>query len=228
MAEAIQESVLAAVAALNAQQPDLQISYRLFRPDGAVIWVQRDSRAYFDVHGKMLRVVGMEMEITERRRIEQELHRISYQLLRSQDTERRNMARELHESVGQTLAALKMTVADVDILPGQRRGRSPGPKGGRDLIEDPCGRSVLFPISCIRPCWQTPGLGWLCIGNSWTPNGPSNHPSDRKNKSVYRLKHESFMLLLAKRLPAAGRFRLNGDLHIAVRPAALESSAPIT
>lgn len=108
------EAVVAAIAALSSQQPNLRICHRLVLSDGSVIWVERDSRAYFDNQGKMLRVIGMISEITERKRMEQELQKLSCQLLRSQDVLRRNMARELHESVGQTLAALKMTIADVE------------------------------------------------------------------------------------------------------------------
>src|ERR1700676_753341 len=45
-------------------------------------------------------------EIAERRRAEEELRRLSGQLLRSQDEERRRIARDLHDSTGQDLVAL--------------------------------------------------------------------------------------------------------------------------
>jgi len=65
------ERLLAAVAALSPDKPDLQLSYRVVRPDGSVIWVDRTSRAHFDEQGKMLRMVGMVVDITERRRAEE-------------------------------------------------------------------------------------------------------------------------------------------------------------
>lgn len=88
------EALVAAVAALSPQQPNLQTCYRMILPNGSVTWVERDSRAYFDNQGKMLRVIGMISEVTERKRMEQELQKLSYQLLRSQDVLRRNMARD--------------------------------------------------------------------------------------------------------------------------------------
>jgi PAS domain S-box-containing protein len=68
------ERLLAALASLSVDKPALQVSYRMVRPDGSVIWVQRDSRAHFDEQGKMLRIIGMVGDITERRRTEESLH----------------------------------------------------------------------------------------------------------------------------------------------------------
>ena len=67
------EGLKAAVAELNLEKPYLQISFRMIRPDGIVIWVERNSRAYFDEKGKLLRIVGMVADITERKRIEEAL-----------------------------------------------------------------------------------------------------------------------------------------------------------
>ncbi|HXW54982.1 MAG TPA: PAS domain S-box protein [Candidatus Cybelea sp.] len=67
------EGLAAAVAALRPEKPYLQINYRLARPDGTVIWVERNSRAHFDAQGRMLRVVGMVTDITERKLAEEAL-----------------------------------------------------------------------------------------------------------------------------------------------------------
>jgi PAS domain S-box-containing protein len=67
------EGLAAAVAALCPERPYLQISYRMARPDGTVIWVERNSRAHFDEQGRMLRVVGMVTDITERKLAEKAL-----------------------------------------------------------------------------------------------------------------------------------------------------------
>jgi PAS domain S-box-containing protein len=67
------ERLFAAVAALSPENPHLHVSYRMIRPDGKVIWLDRTSRAHFDEHGKILRIVGMATDITERKKEEQEL-----------------------------------------------------------------------------------------------------------------------------------------------------------
>jgi PAS domain S-box-containing protein len=83
------EKLLAAVAALRPEKPHLRITYRIVRPDGAVIWVERQSRAHFDEHGKMLRIIGMVADVTERKRVEEALQRSesNYRLFISQSSE---------------------------------------------------------------------------------------------------------------------------------------------
>jgi len=61
------EGLLAAMAGLAPEKPFLQVTYRIVRPDESVIWVERHSRAYFDEHGKIKRIVGMIIDITERK-----------------------------------------------------------------------------------------------------------------------------------------------------------------
>ena len=67
------ERLRAAIGALSPETPYLQISYRMVRPDGTLIWVDRSSRAHFDKQGRMLRIVGMVADITERKRAEEVL-----------------------------------------------------------------------------------------------------------------------------------------------------------
>ena len=62
-----------ALAKLSFENPTLQITYRIIRPDGTVIWLERNSRAYFNAQGKVKRIVGMVVDVTERRKAEDKL-----------------------------------------------------------------------------------------------------------------------------------------------------------
>jgi PAS domain S-box-containing protein len=66
---------VASVAERTPDDPACQISYRLLRPDGDVIWLEKRARAYFDAHGKMLRVVGMVADITAQKQAEEAVRR---------------------------------------------------------------------------------------------------------------------------------------------------------
>jgi PAS domain S-box-containing protein len=66
-------------------------------------------------------VRGVVHDITSQMRNEEDLRRLSQELMRAQDAERRQIARELHESAGQTLAALKMTLANLEDASGDNR-----------------------------------------------------------------------------------------------------------
>jgi PAS domain S-box-containing protein len=67
------ERLTAALAELTPEKPDLEIAYRLVPPEGSVIWLQRNSRAHFDEQGRMLRIVGIVVDITARKLAETEL-----------------------------------------------------------------------------------------------------------------------------------------------------------
>jgi PAS domain S-box-containing protein len=53
------------------QNPNCQVTYRILRLDGGMIWVEKSARAFFDDHGKMLRMIGVVVDITARKRAEE-------------------------------------------------------------------------------------------------------------------------------------------------------------
>jgi PAS domain S-box-containing protein len=63
----------AAVTERTPENPDVQINYRLLRPDGSVVWLEKTGHAFFDEQGRMLRMIGMVADITERKLAEDKL-----------------------------------------------------------------------------------------------------------------------------------------------------------
>jgi PAS domain S-box-containing protein len=61
------------LAECTAQRPNTQISYRLLRPDGSVLWLERTGHAFFDEQGRMVRMIGMVTDVTERKLAENKL-----------------------------------------------------------------------------------------------------------------------------------------------------------
>ena len=102
--------VEAALGALNPEHPQLLISYRMNRPDGSLIWVERCSRSYFDDAGNLVRMVGMVADITPRKHAEEVLSSVSRRLLEAQEAERARIARDLHDDIGQRLALLSIAL----------------------------------------------------------------------------------------------------------------------
>ena len=81
-------------------------------PDGLHYWLANKAPMR-DAGGRIIGVVGVSRDITERKRAEAEVVKLSGKLLRAQDEERRRLARELHDSTAQTLSALAMNLAIV-------------------------------------------------------------------------------------------------------------------
>src|SRR5882757_2551483 len=62
---------IGSVDQLTPQNSTLQISYRVLQPDGSPVWLEKSAKAFFDEQGKLLRMIGMVANITERKRAEQ-------------------------------------------------------------------------------------------------------------------------------------------------------------
>jgi PAS domain S-box-containing protein len=108
-------------ASLDKHTPST-VEYRIVMPDGRVKVLEERWQAFHDEEGKPVRVAGTCRDITERVRAEEELQRLSGQLLRLQDEERRRIARDLHDSTGQDLVALTTTLSQLHgALPSSSR-----------------------------------------------------------------------------------------------------------
>ena len=96
----------------------------------------------FDEGGEIYAICGFVTDITERKRAEDNLRRLSGRLLRLQDDERRRISRDLHDSTGQNLVALATMIGQLS-----RSGRLDGFKSRTLLSEcktlaDQCIREV--------------------------------------------------------------------------------------
>jgi PAS domain S-box-containing protein len=81
--------------------------------DGTYRWFLSRGLPLRDVEGRIVRWYGTNTDIEARKQAEDELRRLSGQLLRLQDEERRRIARDLHDSTGQDLVALATTLSQL-------------------------------------------------------------------------------------------------------------------
>src|SRR5919108_465147 len=94
-----------------------EMEYRVVWPDGSVRWIFGRVTVVRDESGRLIRTYGTNADITERKRVEEELARrtqqleaLSRRLIEAQEAERRAVARELHDDFGQVLTALKLNL----------------------------------------------------------------------------------------------------------------------
>jgi PAS domain S-box-containing protein len=98
------------LAECTPESPNTQITYRLLRPDGSVLWLERTGHAFFDEQGKMVRMIGMVADITERKQAEEALSTVNQKLIETQERERSRLARELHDDINQRLVLLAVNL----------------------------------------------------------------------------------------------------------------------
>lgn len=88
-----------------------EIEYRIVTSAGAVKNVREVGYVKKDDNGSVLRLFGTVQDITDYRRAQEELQKLSGRLLQLQDEERSRIARELHDTTGQNLVVLATTLS---------------------------------------------------------------------------------------------------------------------
>ncbi len=84
-----------------------QVEERLPHPDGFHSYLSVKF-PIFDTHGQIQSVCSISTDITELKKIQNRLRRLSAAIMDSQEQERKAIARELHDELGQVLSALRM------------------------------------------------------------------------------------------------------------------------
>jgi PAS domain S-box-containing protein len=112
-----------------------EFEYRIVRPDGAVRWIYAKAKTLCDAEGHAVRMVGVNLDITDRKEaqlrlerfadeLEQQVASRTHELVRSQDRlralatelslteqrERKRLATELHDHLQQLLVLGKLTI----------------------------------------------------------------------------------------------------------------------
>lgn len=105
--------VIAATDACTPENPTCRVAYRVLRPDGSEVWLEKWGRAFFDEKGTMLRMIGMVVDITEQKLAEEALSSLSRRLIEAQETERARIARDLHDDIGQRLALFSVMLGQI-------------------------------------------------------------------------------------------------------------------
>jgi signal transduction histidine kinase len=85
---------------------EYRAEYRVLLEDLTTRWIAGRGRAEFDHSGKPIRLRAVSIDVTERRRAEEEAYNLSGQLINAQEDERARLARALHDDVTQRLALL--------------------------------------------------------------------------------------------------------------------------
>jgi PAS domain S-box-containing protein len=89
---------------------DYEAEYRNLWPDGSTHWIIARGRGSYGPDGEPTRMIGVTLDITERKESEEAHRRLLRQLVTAQEDERRRISRELHDQMGQHIVAIVLLV----------------------------------------------------------------------------------------------------------------------
>jgi len=114
---------MAKIAGLTPEKPTNDITFRAMFAEDAVVWLRSSGRAFFDSDGRMLRVIGMIADITDLKRSEEALSRMTRKLIEAQEQERARIGRELHDDINQRLALVPIELEQLKENPSEIKTR---------------------------------------------------------------------------------------------------------
>ena len=114
----VRRDVIAAIMEGKPYEHDL----RYISPKGELRNLHSRGFPLRDAEGRVVRIVGVAEDVTDRVNAKEHLRLLSDRLLTLRDEEQRRMAHQLHETVSQEMAAMKMALARVrETLPKKNK-----------------------------------------------------------------------------------------------------------
>ena len=102
-----------AIATAKQNRKLYAAEFRIVQPDGIVRWLAARGKFYYAKNGNPERMLGVSIDITERKRAEEALFDMNRRVIEAEERERNRIARDLHEDIGQRLALLAIAIEQV-------------------------------------------------------------------------------------------------------------------
>jgi PAS domain S-box-containing protein len=105
------------------RREEFRMEYRLRRHDGEYRWILDIGVPRFDQDRSFVGYIGIGVDVTRRKQMEEALSDLSRKLIESQEQERARIGRELHDDINQRLAMLSLELEQLQENPSEMQPR---------------------------------------------------------------------------------------------------------
>lgn len=116
------DGVVAFTTRATEERRNHDFEYRMIAADGHIVWLRNIVNLIVQ-HDRVTEVVGISVDISERKQAEELTFIMSRKLLQAQERERRRIARELHDDINQRLAMLAVELERLQDNPAEIESR---------------------------------------------------------------------------------------------------------
>jgi PAS domain S-box-containing protein len=105
-------------SALKSGEPT-EGEWRVVSSDQSVHWIVGRWQVFMDESGQAMRMIGVNVDVTQRKQAEEALWAANRKLLEAQEQERARIGRELHDDINQRLAMLALELEELQENPAE-------------------------------------------------------------------------------------------------------------
>jgi signal transduction histidine kinase len=208
-----------------------ETEYRVTSPDSTARWIAARGRIEFDYYGKPRQLRAISIDVTERRRAEDEARELNGRLITAHEDERGRLAHALHDDVTQRLALLAIDAGQKEKGLGETTAGNAMRSIRRDLVqlsEDVHALSYALHPAILEDLGLIEALKAECarfgavegIPTSFRANDDVDEPSRAVSLCLYRVAQEALRNIARHSGASSVEIALRavgGGLELAVR-----------
>ena len=214
----IERTIATALKEKNA----FDVQHRLILPNGSVRWISSTGRVELAGKNGCVRLLGIVIDITERKEADDAAREVSGKLITAQEDERRRIARDLHDDLNQRLALLSVEadlLGKIDHTPDAQPLISEIASGVRSLSSEVHKISYQLHPAKLEQLGLVAAIRSFCQDMSTHSGVPiefvhNNVPRDMSQPvalCLYRIVQESTQNMLKHSQATAARVEVTGD-----------------